>query len=324
MKILVRVPNWIGDSILSIPAIQGLSASGRNEVTVIAHERVKEIFESVEEVNRILSFEKGFPFWIGLRKERYDLGVLFPFSFSSAFLLALSGARVRVGYDTEGRGIFLTHPIPLSKDYRKHHLIETYLEIPRSLGMITDGGEPRVSISSDAPETIPYLHRTWNGLPLLIGIGPEAAYGVSKRWGRYPELLNRLHDYGDVVVLGSGEGEFPETSHDSRINDLRGKTTLKETLSILKRCKILISNDSGLGHLASAVGTPVLSIFGSTSPHWTRPLGSRNRVIYKRLWCSPCFARTCRFRTYACLEEISVEEVLKVVEEMMEINIEKE
>ena len=331
MKILIRVPNWLGDAILSIPALQALSTLGGGGVTVVVHERVRELFEGLPGVNRVLPFERGIPFWLKRRLEQYDLGVLFPLSFSSAFLLAMSGTKERVGYKTEGRGVFLTHPLPLPKDYRKRHLVETYLQLARSL----NGGEERKknieyrisNFEVQFEEPLIPIHPQdedkanlfLRGAEHLIGIGSEAVYGPAKRWEKFPELEKRLKEYGNVVLLGSVSPASSIQHPASKIIDLRGKTTLKETAAILKQCRIFITNDTGLGHLAAAVGTPVLSIFGSTSPEWTRPLGSRNRVLYKNLWCSPCFARTCRFGTYACLEEISVEEVLKAVEEMIGI-----
>jgi heptosyltransferase-2 len=310
MNILARVPNWIGDSILSIPALKNLSNDSSHDLTIIAHNRVKEIFEGLSFVNRVISFERGLAFWMKLRKENFDFGVVFPNSFSSAFFLLISGIKIRVGYNTEGRGFLLTHPLPLPNDYRGRHLTETYLDLVSSLnsGVMQRAThdshftEPIISISPEVEEkaiNLLGLNRSGFQNRSFIGICPEAAYGPAKRWGKFPELALKLLDYGNVVFLGGGDHESRITNRESRVLDLRGKTTLKETAAVL--------------------GTPVLSIFGSTSPEWTRPLGNSNRILYNKQWCSPCFARTCRFGTYACLEEISVEEVYKVTREMLGI-----
>lgn len=91
--------------------------------------------------------------------------------------------------------------------------------------------------------------------------------------------------------------------------DLMGKTSLREVCGVLKRCSLFISNDSGLMHLAAALGTPVVAIFGSTSPKWTAPLGEGHVVVTRDASCSPCFRRECPSRTYECLEKIEVDEV---------------
>jgi heptosyltransferase-2 len=332
MNILVRVPNWLGDSILSIPALKFLSNDRNNDLTIIAHKRVKEIFEGLSFVNRVFTFERGITYWMKLRKEHFDYGVLFPNSFSSALFLSISGIKKRAGYNTEGRGFLLTHSLPLPRDYRERHLTETYLDLVNNLnsgreitsnnkyqasGIDAQFSEPIISITPEDEEKAKYLLQ---GTKNPIGICPEAAYGPAKRWGKFPELALKLQDYGNVVFLGAANSQLPVTSYQFPVLDLRGKTSLKETAAVLRRCRIFITNDSGLGHLASTVGTPVLSIFGSTSPVWTRPLGKSNRILYNKQLCSPCFARTCRFGTYACLEEISVEEVYKNAFEMLEVS----
>ncbi len=328
-RILLRVPNWIGDGVLSLPAVSALRAhSPEAEITAVAHRRLKDIFELAEEVDRVVPFDPPGRGWglVALRRFSrelrdggYDLGIAFPLSFSSALMLRWGGARERVGYSAEGRWWLLTKRVVLPKDYRERHLVDSYLELVRCLGVIAEERVPKLALGEEDLRKADHLLGDFGSSSLLVGIAPGATYGPAKRWPlrKFGELAQRLTGElgAKVVLLGNvqeammgglgGEGE--------NILDLMGETSLKEVCTVLKRCSLFVSNDSGLMHLAAALGTPVVAIFGSTSPRWTAPLGQGHIVIKRDLPCSPCFRRECPSATYECLGEIEVDQVLAEV-----------
>lgn len=331
-RILLRVPNWIGDAVLSLPAISALRANfPEGEITAAVHRRLKDIFELTEEVDRVVEFEPPERGWGAVSLHRfsrrlknggYDLGITFPLSFSSALMLFWGGARERVGYSTGGRWFLLTRRIGLPKDYRERHLVDSYLELARCLNIPVLERVPRMTLNEEVLSQADRLLGHFAQSSPLIGLAPGATYGPAKRWPlrKFGELAQQLT--GElalkIVLLGNvqeammgGLGEGGES-----ILDLMGKTSLREVCGVLKRCSVFVTNDSGLMHLAAALGTPVVAIFGSTSPKWTAPLGEDHVVVRKEVSCSPCFRRECPERTYECLEEIEVEKVFAEVKRL--------
>ena len=313
--IVVRTPNWIGDAILSIPAIE-TAASVANRLCVIAHQRTSEIFKNLPYVTDIFSFSNRtdlFKISKRLRKERYDVGVVFPFSFSSSFSIFLCGVKERIGYLTEHRGLFLSKKLKLPDDYRERHLVNTYIDLARILS-------PK--IVSTIPHIIPPENIHFSDIPHpWVGIAPGATYGSAKRWALKnfalvgDELTKRYK--AKVFIFGGYEEKeialkMSEYMEEDPIN-LVGKVPLIEAASIMKQCDLFICNDTGIMHLAAAVGTPTIAIFGSTNPKWTGPLGENHTVIKIELDCSPCYERTCRKHTYECLKSIGVDEVMVYV-----------
>jgi len=324
-RIVLRAPNWIGDAVLSLPAISALRAHfPEAELTVVAHRRLRAIFELAPEIDNVVEFEPPERGWglvslhrfsHRLRDGGYDLGIVFPLSFSSALMLFWGGARERVGYSAEGRWFLLTKRIALPRDYRERHLVDSYLELVKVLGIAVDRRIPRLVAGEAVLREADRLLKDFALAPPLIGLAPGATYGPAKRWQlrKFGELAQRLvrESSARVVLLGNTEEAMMGGLglQGENILDLMGKTSLGEAIGVVKRCSIFISNDSGLMHLAAALGIPVVAIFGSTTPKWTGPLGEGHIVIKKDLSCSPCFRRECPLRTYECLESIEVDEV---------------
>jgi len=314
-NIVIRTPNWIGDAILSIPAIEAV-ASVANRLCVIAHQRTSEIFKNLPYVTDALPFSNRkdlVKISKGLHKERYDIGVVFPFSFSSAFFIYLCGVKERIGYLNEHRGLFLSKKLKLSDAYRERHLVNTYIDLARILN-------PK--IVSIIPHIIPPENIHFSDiLHPWVGIAPGATYGPAKRWALknfalVGDELTRRYKAKVFIFGGYEEKEIAlkmnECMEEDPIN-LVGKVPLIEAASIMKQCDLFICNDTGIMHLAAAVGTPTIAIFGSTNPKWTGPLGKNHKVIKIELDCSPCYERTCRNHTCECLKSIGVEEVMTCV-----------
>jgi heptosyltransferase-2 len=329
-RILVRIPNWIGDAVLSTAVLKKLTSTlPDSEITLVAHRRVAPIFLPSYEGMDVVVFDPAerdrgvrglVRFSRRIRRNDLDLALVLPLSFSSALMAYLSGARERIGYSTEHRGRLLTRGISLSADYRDHHLVDHYQGLLETLGIDSCDPRPEVQVTPEADDSARrHLGRCGveESAP-LVGIAPGASYGLAKRWpeNRFASVARSLsREFSlQILVLGgledAGLNGFDGLSNSSVI-DLTGKTSLGEAAAMIRRCQLFISNDSGLMHVAAAVGTPVVAIFGSTSPVWTGPIGEGHTVIAGQADCAPCFARACRVATYDCLERVQVEDVLE-------------
>ena len=334
-RVLVRTPNWLGDAVMALPAVAAIEkAYPRASLTLLAHRRVSGLYELGKRRGEVIAYDpqgihrgvKGTARLVrDLRKRHYDLAVVFPNSFSSAWMAFLARAKHRVGYIGEGRGRLLTIRVRLRKDHRQRHLSEGYLDLIRALGIGYDAVVPKIVLSPDIKKEGERFLRERGVLPgmKLIGFGPGATYGEAKRWNpeRFAEVGERLTAKGYWLVLLGVKEEYG-LCEDVRQKigkgavNLAGETDLRQLAGVLSQCVALVSNDTGLMHLAAALGLPVVALFGSTSPEWTRPLG-RAKVIYKRPYCSPCFARTCPDGSRRCWKAIEVEEVLSALEEYL-------
>lgn len=330
-RILVRAPNWLGDAVMALPAISALGkAYPKASLALLAHRRVAGLYGLEKRREEVIIYDpqgihrgvKGTARLVrDLRERYYDLAVVFPNSFSSAWMAFLARAKQRVGYAAEGRGRLLTTRLPLPKDYRKRHLAESYTDLVRELGIEIKASVPHITLDPDIKrEGEAFLRGA--GIPKdikVIGLGPGATYGEAKRWDPecFAEVGKRLGAKGYwLVLLGVREEKVLcdriGEAIGEKVVSLAGKTDLQLLAGVLAQCEAFVSNDTGAMHLAAALGVPVVGLFGSTSPEWTRPLG-RAKVIYKRPYCSPCFARTCPDGSRRCWKAIEAEEVLTSV-----------
>jgi heptosyltransferase-2 len=334
-RILVRTPNWLGDAVLSLPAIEALEgAYPRASITLLAHKRVADLFRLEVREREVIPYDpqglhrgvRGLARMVrDLKRRGYDLAIVYPHSFSSAWMTFLAGIRHRAGYIAEGRGRLLTLGIPLPGDYRKQHLSESYLDLTRALRFMGQASEPRLALTPGIKSEGREVLRA-QGVPpdaKLIGFGPGATYGDAKRWDedRFGELGKKLAGEGYRILLLGVKEEHSLCEHIRKgigdgATNLAGRVDLKQLSGVLAQCRAFVSNDTGVMHLASGLGVPVVALFGSTSPEWTRPLG-RAKVIYKHPWCSPCFARTCPDGSRRCWKAIEVEEVYRAVQEYL-------
>jgi len=257
-----------------------------------------------------------------LRDEYYDTGFLLTNSFSSAFMFYLGRIPERVGYRGQLRTLLLTNavdPLPESAHQAQQY---TYLLTGEKETLPT----PTIRIS---PEERERARQTLEEVECLgqirIGMAVGAAFGPAKRWpvehfaGLARESVRHMN--ARVLLFGSKDdidlAEAIRQEAGEGVINLAGKTTLRQLLALIQQCRVIVSNDSGTMHAATAVKTPVIAIFGSTDPLKSGPIGNHNRVIYDKLDCSPCFDRTCRYGHYDCLKRIAPQAVLPIIEEMM-------
>ena len=327
-KILIRSANWVGDAVMSLPAVASVRQSyPRAEVFILTKPWVADLFKDLPGIDRVVLYQSSgiheglrgkWRLARELRLEKFDLALHLPNSFESALVSFLAGIPQRAGYNTDGRGALLTHRVPVDRKIKRGHQVEYYLYLLRSLGFQTTGGIPALETSPKSLEEAEQILESWGvkKSDLLIGLSPGAKYGSAKEWfpERYGELATRISREmrARILILGS-LGDRPVAFRISQkagpaAIDLTGKTTLAQAIGLIARCRLFITNDSGLMHVASALRVPLVAIFGSTDPLRTGPLGENSRVLYKSIPCAPCLKAECR-EDRKCMELITVDDV---------------
>ncbi|MDO8426707.1 MAG: lipopolysaccharide heptosyltransferase II, partial [Deltaproteobacteria bacterium] len=328
-RILVRAPNWIGDAVLSLPALSALKALfPGSEVFVLAKARVVPVFGNNPDVAGIITYDdngrhKGIKGKLKLggelKAEGFALAVLFQNAFDAAFVTFISGIPERVGYARDLRSPLLTRAINVSPEIKKRHQVFYYLNIIKELGgAVPERPEPHIHISGEEMLWAEGFLKD-NGLEKadLIGAAPGASYGRAKRWPAkgFAEALNKISESCKGVSLVFGGPEDREACEQvsgmlkGRNLNLAGKISLRQFMALLCNIRVFITNDSGPMHISAALNVPTVAIFGSTDPALTGPLGQNSKVVIKKAGCSPCFKRACRFGHYDCLNMIEADEV---------------
>jgi heptosyltransferase-2 len=336
-KILIFSPNWLGDAVISTALVSSLKKEfPASSIIVITNKYVYPIWEANPLVKEVWGCEMSgagciisyFKLFLKLKDKHFDLAVILPHCFRYALFVFLAGIPLRAAYGVAHRNILLTHCLSYSLFLRKEHILDNYLAILDAVGIKSKSRELVLRIHKDNEAKADNFLKTRQIAKdkMIIGIGPGAVYGEAKRWPkeRFAELITLLDkEQGAYTFVFTGPGEkmlgdwlrrHAENPRTFFIHDY----PLAEVMSLIKRCALFIGNDSGLAHIASALDVKTISLFGSTSPQWTAPCGGNNLVIYKHISCSPCFARVCRLGQYACLNSISVKDVMDVVSAQLE------
>lgn len=334
-KVLIRSANWVGDAVMSLPAIASIRQGfPRAQISILAKPWVSDLFQDCPEIDRVILYRspglhEGFrgkwKLARALKPERFDLALHLPNSFESALISYLAGIPSRAGYNTDGRGILLTHRVPVNGKIKKGHQVEYYLHLLSSLGFRLAEGIPVLKISPKRLEEAKGILEPFGVKESdpLVGISPGAKYGSAKEWfpDRYRELAGRISTEmgARALILGSLE-DRPVASTISQsagnaVVDLAGRTNLAQAIGVIARCRLFVTNDSGLMHVASSLGVPLVAIFGSTDPLRTGPRGRNSRVLYKSIPCAPCLRTECP-EDRQCLRLITVEEVFEEVKKI--------
>ena len=330
MKILIRLPNWIGDSILARPAIETIASNFPDaELWLTAAEWVKDVFSSDPKIAGILSLPpqndiRNFRAAARtIKAQGFDTGILLTNSFGSALLFYLAGLPQRWGYASDGRMLLLTKAVRHANSDAPRHQVHYYLDLVSGLGLKSGPPELRLTVPEGKREEARELLKKLGAgppQPLLV-LSPGAAYGPAKRWpaSRFAELasLFQKRKSAAVVLIGSPA----ETDVAAEISapldptpiDLTGKTTLPQLMAVVSLARLFISNDSGPMHLANALRVPVVGIFGPTDPALTGPFEQPAAVIKKDVPCWPCSYRKCPY-DHRCMMRISAEEVYGAAE----------
>lgn len=333
-NIIVRMPNWIGDLVMATPILADLrSAYPSARITAMCRSPVGELLKSDPAVDAIFSFTKGGSAGCGgeiierLREGQYDLGILLTHSLSSAWWFWRGKVGRRIGYESNGRRWLLNQSVPFPKEMSRQHLVLTYKSLLAPLGLKISETAPRLYLSQEEERASRELLLR-RGIPegaKIVGINPGATYGSAKCWlpSRFRRVSELLLTDDNLYLVFFGDlatkdlvGEICWGLPPSRVVNLAGKTSLRELGAGIACCDILLTNDSGPMHVADAVGTEVVAIFGSTSDVVTGPYRS-GTVIHKRVECSPCYERTCPL-DFRCMKQIEVDEVYEAVRHRLE------
>jgi heptosyltransferase II len=345
-RILVRATNWIGDSVMSMPAVQRLrELEPEAHIALLCPAKLHDLWQYNPFLDEVIPFGPK-PGIRRLRQGKFDAAIVFPNSFRSAWECWRARIPRRIGFAGHQRRYLLTDVVaepreekPVSKEitvegesfHVKHfpairHQTHRYLDIISYLGGNRDHVPPKIWIEPNAiPPLTKFLHE---GDRPFFGIHAGAEYGPAKRWmpERFAEVAARVSDevpcrwllFGspnasDVQIAGTIETRLRAHCSDPRdVVNVAGKTTLLELCGLIKFCKLLLTNDTGPMHLAAALGTPLVAIFGSTSPELTGPLGERSIVVRQPVECSPCFLRECPI-DFRCMDRITVDRVVEAV-----------
>jgi heptosyltransferase-2 len=335
-KILVRATNWVGDAVMSLPAIRAVRTRfPEAEIAVLARPWVADLYARETAVQRVIPYTAppGFHGWRGklraalaLRREKFDCAILLQNAFEAAAIVWLAGIPRRIGYDRDGRGVLLTDPIPPPRpgEIPRHERFY-YLEMLRRAGLIgelPDTGSIRLEgADTAATQGARQFERRNIALP-VIGVSPGAAYGAAKQWlpERFSEAAIELQSAqgGSVALFGSaGERTLCESvARNIRqagiaAYNLAGETTLGEFIELAAACRVFLTNDSGGMHIASALGVPTVAVFGATDDLATGPTGPLARVVREPVECSPCLLRECPI-DHRCMTRVSSERVAGV------------
>lgn len=334
-RVLIRSVNWIGDAILTTPAISALRKNFlQAEITILAKPYVGDIFKGNPAIDEIIPYERDgikqrFRMIKELRRRGFDLVVLFQNAFEAALITFLSGIPIRLGYSTDGRGFLLRPSLPVRPETRKKHHLEYYLDLLRESGLKVENRS--LVMNMDEKERVWAINflkeRGWKEGERLVGINPGATYGPAKRWypERFASLADRLMKEGVNVIIfgGPGESNIVEEIKNRMFSGpllTEGNTSVRELASLIERCSVFVSNDTGPMHIAAALRVPVVAIFGSTDPNTTGPIGEGHGVIQGEVECSPCFLRKCPV-DFKCMDMVTVDEVLDAVIERLQVVI---
>ncbi len=389
-KIIIRMPNWIGDLVMATPILTDVrKAFPSAHITAMCRTPICDLLKEDLDIDELFCFSKVSGF--GRRSEKrdiiekvrggnYDLGILLTNWFSSAWLFWRGRVKRRLGFEGNGRGILLTDKVPFPTHVKEQHLVLTYKKLLEPLGISLSETKPRLFLTDKELEEARILLQQRGISPKaaiftnssqgssergkagskrsgpndeliaegamgeeedrsgeaaadrtpdefvkiapkakLVGINPGAAYGSAKCWlpERFREVAEKLLQQGNIQVVFFGDQmtaplvkEICQGLPSSVIN-LAGVTTLRELASLIKLCDALLTNDSGPMHIAAALGTPLVALYGSTNETVTGPYKT-GTIIHKHVDCSPCYKRVCPI-DFRCMKRIETDEVYEAL-----------
>ena len=352
-KILVRSPNWVGDVVMATPAFKCIRRNySDSHITLLIKGNLRgiidnspwfdDIIELVPKVKKNRNekpsrkvFGKGTNEYLRLiyklRMERFDLGFLFPNSFSSAFMIWLAGVARRVGYKRDTRSFLLTDGIERPAEdgkFKPTYMADYYLTLCAQAGCNIASTRLELFLSGECEDKATALLRKYNidKKPFIL-INPGASYGSSKCWSaegfaRTADLLNKVSGYSIVLVCGPGEAKLADDIEDfaekSLVNLSKESVPLDLLKALIKKCSLLATVDSGPRHFAVAFKRPVVVLMGPTDPRYTETEYEVGRVIREDVDCSPCHIKTCP-TDHRCMVMISPEKVVQACLDLIKI-----
>jgi len=316
------------------PALRGLRRLFPDaQIALLVKPAVADLFAGHPALTRVLTYDtKGRHAGLSgkwalagqLRRQGFDLAVLFQNAFEAAFLTFLAGVPRRYGYATDGRSLLLSDPVAAPDRRTLVHQVRYYWDLLKPLGLTGDPSAPELVVFPEEEQAMArrFAQGGLTASDIVVGINPGSTYGGAKRWlpERFAEVTERLcctiresrEQQVSVVIFGAkGEerlGQEIAARLSSRSLVLSGATTIRELMAAVKRCAVLLTNDTGPMHIASAFQVPVVAIFGPTDWRTTSPFGSAHAIVRQPVDCAPCLLRECPI-DHRCMTRVSVEQV---------------
>ncbi|MGW8248549.1 MAG: lipopolysaccharide heptosyltransferase II [Acidiferrobacterales bacterium] len=329
-KILIVGPAWVGDMVMAHSLFQVLASERDNPVIdVLAPAWTLPLLERFPEVRRgielpfghgALDLKNRWRLGKSLRSENYDQAIVLPRSLKSAIIPFAARAKRRTGYLGEMRYGLLNDIRSLDKQ-KLPRTVDRFVNLGRDSAATTSKDFPLPLLATPPADE---LREVMGRLGLggeqgrVLGLCPGAEYGPAKQWpaAHFAEVARRWNAGGHPVwIFGSSKDEaaaeeIQRLSGGATVN-LCGKTSLLEVIDLMSACSAVITNDSGLMHVAAATGTHVIAIYGGSDPEHTPPLSKGADILFSKLECWPCMKRTCRFGHYNCLKNVTPDSVLE-------------
>jgi heptosyltransferase-2 len=337
-RILIVQPSWVGDAVMATPALRAMRELYPNaHISYLLRRYVKDIYTGMPWADQLISYRTGktklktgkgtFDVASRLRAGKFDLAVLLPNSFKSALICRMAGIPRVLGYDRDGRGFLLTdrlRPHRAEGKFVPSPIIHSYLAFPKYLGsaghdlkmqlFITDTDRREAAAvfaraGLDAELNRPAAH----GRPPLILLNPGAQYGAAKLWKAeyFAALGDRfISELGATVLLSSAPKERAiiesiRRQMQHRAVDLStAGMALGSLKEIVRRCDLMVTNDTGPRHIAAALDVPVVTVFGPTHPEWTEIYYAKERQVSVKVFCGPCQKKTCPL-DHRCMTQVT-------------------
>jgi len=336
-RLLIRSTNWIGDAIMTTPAVRAIRHNFPGaHIGMLAKPWVAPVFAHSPHVDEIIIYDAngrhsgiGGPIRLArdLRTYRFDAAILLQNAVEAALIAFMAGISHRIGFDTDARRLLLTHPVRCTKAIKAIHQTGYYLKMIEGAGLT--GGDRTLELHlGDEDRQRAGRILSAHGITAdhrVVGLNPSATFGPAKQWfpDRYAALGDRLSKRLGATLLIFGGPSDRELGRDiSRMMavpaiDLSGRTSLGEAMALIDRCNAFVTNDSGLMHVAAALNTSLVAIFGPTDSSTTSPYSQSSRMVRVPIECSPCLQPVCPLGHHNCMKRVSVDMVFEAMEDLL-------
>jgi heptosyltransferase-2 len=336
-RILIRSTNWIGDAVMTTPAVRAIRRNYPDaHIAMVVKPWVAPVFAHSPHVDEIIEYavtdrHKG---WLGpirlakdLRRFTFDAAFLLQNAIEAALIAFMAGIPQRIGFDTDARRLLLTLAVPCTPAIKSIHQTGYYLKMLEGAGLTAGSQTLELCLGHDDRRQAEKILAAHGLGPdrRIIGLNPSATFGPAKQWfpQRYAALGDRLNQTVDaaIVIFGgpSDRDLGQQIIRTMRVPaiDLSGRTRLGEAMALIDRCDVFVTNDSGLMHVAAALDTPLVAIFGSTNSTTTSPFSATSRIVRVPIECSPCMKPLCPLGHMNCMRLVTVDMVSRAIEELL-------
>jgi len=330
-KILIRLPNWIGDIVMALPMIEALKKTYPcSQIDVLVRFPFDSLLAAQPHIRKIIplilpkvwhaKLNHG-PLIKGLKQEHYDTAIVCTHSFSSAWMMKQAGIPHRIGSRRFLGNWLLSHSVQID---RSLHQKKQYLQLLDPLKIPYEESWPKLHID---PQHVEPTKAKFSCLGLdfsqpYVLLHPGASYGAAKTWPmeHFETLASKLLLETDcqVVILGEKPNR-PFKLQNARFFDFSSQTTLVELMVLIQHGSYLICNDSGPMHLGYALGIPLIALFGATDPLKTGPSGALSDYLFNKTDCGPCFKRVCPL-DHRCMKNLSPDQVFKKLQTKLPVH----